>query len=78
MGHPSPLCPVHDTDEVLIGCPCNDYVDPYEGIRVKLWFCPISAHRRVEWEGDLATCLECGRTNQDRRPGYGHTNGGAE
>lgn len=25
MGHPSPLCPVHNTDEVLIGCPCNDW-----------------------------------------------------
>jgi hypothetical protein len=42
--------------------------------QIKLWFCPDDwEHRKhpvpegkkpiVEWDGDLATCLICGKTN---------------
>lgn len=24
MSHPNPLCPAHNTDDILIGCRCND------------------------------------------------------
>lgn len=36
----------------------------------RLWFCPIDHPRypireTVRWDGDFATCLDCGRTNHD-------------
>ena len=39
-----------------------------ERVRVKLWICPngnavMPGLHRVEWDGDLATCLDCGQTS---------------
>lgn len=35
----------------------------------KFWLCPDHrANGRVEWSGPVATCLECGRTNQPAEP----------
>ena len=53
-----------------------DYVFPdwFLNARVKLWFCPLDAEHRkvrdyktmvcVECDGDVATCLICGRTSE--------------
>ena len=30
----------------------------------QFWLCPDHRAGRVEWTGKVATCLECGRTNQ--------------
>jgi len=41
----------------------SDILDSFPDVPVKFWVCPD--HRgRVEWTGKVATCLECGRTNQ--------------
>lgn len=44
--------------------------DPFEGARIKFWDCPEDHPRepqrvRIVWDGDLATCQDCGRTNRD-------------
>jgi hypothetical protein len=46
--------------------------DPVElpDARIKFWDCPEDHPRepqrvRIVWDGDLATCLDCGRTNRD-------------
>lgn len=31
---------------------------------IKFWICPEVGHPGVEWDGDLATCTTCGRTNR--------------
>lgn len=61
-----------------------------DNARVQLWFCPVDHPRTplretVRWHGEVATCLDCGRTNRDApappppdgllRP---HRRGGAE
>lgn len=38
--------------------------------RVQFWTCPVEHPREprrvtVEWDGDVATCTDCGRTNKD-------------
>jgi hypothetical protein len=38
--------------------------------KVKFWDCPEDHPRepqrvRIVWDGDLATCQDCGRTNRD-------------
>jgi hypothetical protein len=43
--------------------------DPFAGVRIKFWDCPEHHPRlpqrvRIRWDGDVATCLDCGRTNQ--------------
>lgn len=47
--------------------------DPLAAIgnaRIKFWTCPTEHPREplretVRWDGDVATCLDCGRTNKD-------------
>lgn len=38
--------------------------------RVQFWTCPVEHPKEpwrvtVEWDGDVATCTDCGRTNKD-------------
>ena len=59
--------------------------------RIKFWDCSlygkdaqhpriqppeVPARVRIEWDGDVATCLDCGRTNQEG--GVGPTRKGRE
>lgn len=30
----------------------------------KFWCCPNKEHKRVTWDGDIATCDECDETSQ--------------
>lgn len=42
-------------------------MDAVFNVPFQFWTCPD--HRRsgrVEWSGNVATCLECGRTNQPK------------
>ena len=32
--------------------------------RIKFWACPIDSHRYVTWDGPVATCDTCGRSNR--------------
>jgi hypothetical protein len=54
----------------------EELLDLIGNARVKLWFCPLDQEHRkeirkrmstVEWDGDMATCLICGRTSADDR-----------
>lgn len=43
----------------------------FKDVRVKFWMCPVDHPRlpqrvTVVWDGDVATCTDCGRTNQDK------------
>lgn len=35
-------------------------------VRIKFWVCQDHRGGRVEWSGDRARCLTCGRTSEDR------------
>lgn len=41
----------------------------FDGVRVLFWTCPedhprLPLRQTVEWDGEIATCLDCGRTNE--------------
>lgn len=43
----------------------NDLLDCLLGnVAVQVWFCPVREHQRVTWDGDVATCDECGRSSR--------------
>ena len=37
--------------------------EKFRNTPIKFWCCPMPMHRFVTWNGDVATCDECGRTN---------------
>lgn len=37
-----------------------------EGVRIKFWACHNGCHGYVSWEGDLATCQDCGATSAEK------------
>jgi hypothetical protein len=44
--------------------------EPPSDARIKFWDCPEDHPRqpqrvRIVWDGDVATCQDCGRTNRD-------------
>lgn len=32
---------------------------------VELWICPVEGHTKVDWSGNVATCMTCGKQSTD-------------
>lgn len=43
----------------------DDFFELLLNVPIKFWTCPVCERPRVEWNGDIATCMECKRTNKD-------------
>jgi hypothetical protein len=56
------------TDDRTTFRPDDDIWALLDGVVVRFWSCPIEHPREplrvtVEWDGDVATCTDCGMTN---------------
>lgn len=56
------------TDELRRFNAESELLDTILNTPCRFWTCPVCVRPRVEWNGDVATCVECRRTNKDPKP----------
>jgi len=40
-------------------------IPEFDNAEIRFWVCPNCASSGIDWDGDMATCCDCGATNNN-------------